>query len=265
MISIVSALNLVQFVFGYITCIVATYFTFRRKLFRQLVFLTIYICLQVPRDLILNWFNYWPPKIPNFVYVNAYFYWMTAIILSFLRILTIAEIGKRILSQSSAVWNLAWRVLAVIGICILVWTALGVIHEGNVMQKYIPTLEQRLNILAAFLTLALMGIGIYYRLLVFPLYQRILVGSCIYSAIQLVDLELERYTNNPTNSVADFTQRFAFSLMLGIWAWALWKWSGAKPQAQQLIPQAQYDELSPQVHDRLRKLNDRLAGLSKRR
>jgi hypothetical protein len=265
MLSIVSGLNLAQFVIGYIACIAATYFAFRRQLLRKLVFLAIYIYIQIPRDLILDWFYYRPPKIQNFLYIDIYFYWITAIILSFLRILTIAEIGKKILSQSPAVWKLGWRVLTVVAFSILVWTAFGVVHERQVLQQYILTLEQRLNILASFLTLALMGIGIYYQLLVFPLYRRVLVGSCIYSAVQLVDTELGRLTMNPSNSVFDFAQRFTFTLMIGIWAWALWKWSGAKPKTHQLIPQAQYDELSPQVHDRLRKLNDRLAGLYKQR
>src|SRR5271169_4722454 len=103
----VSVLNLGLLVIGNAVYIPVIYFVFRRRLFKQLAFLTIYIYAQIPRDLILNWLNYWPPLgIPYFVYIHAYFYWITAIILSFLRILAIAEIGKNILCQSPAVRKL---------------------------------------------------------------------------------------------------------------------------------------------------------------
>jgi hypothetical protein len=193
-----------------------------------------------------------------------YFYWGTAILLSLLRILAITEICKHILKQSPTVWTLTWRVVAFIGFCLVLWTAFGVIHDRLVVQQYINTLEQRLNVLAAFVSLAVMGIGIYYRLHFAPLFRGVLIGSCIYSAVQLVDSEVGRYTNIPSNSVYDFMQRFSFDLMMVIWAWALWKWSGAPPQSQQLIPQAQYDDLSPQVHNQLRELNDRLSSLRKK-
>jgi hypothetical protein len=258
-------LNIVCEVVAYLTLIPATYLAIRRGLFKNLVFLTIYIYALIPRGLILDWFSYGPPlKTPYAPYIIAYFYWSTALLLSFLRILAIAEVGKRILSQSPAVWGLAWRILAFAGVCLLIWTGLGVLHNRYVMRDYIMTLEQRLNILAAFVTLAIMGFGAYYRLLVNPLYRRILVASCIYSAIQLVDTELGRFTSSPSNSVSDFTQRFAFSFMIAMWAWALWKWSGEQPRSQTLISQGQYDDLSPQVHGRLRELNDRLSGIKKK-
>ncbi len=262
---LVSALNVADVVVGAPSLIAATYFAIRRRLFKQLSFLTTYICIQIPRTLLLEWFAYGPPlKTPSAPYIQAYFYWTTAVLSSFLRILAIAEIGKHILTQSPAVWRLTWRLLALLGICILIWTGFGVMHNRHLIRDYVMTLEQRLNILAAFFTLAVMGIGAYYRLLINPLYRRILAASCIYSAIQLVDTELGRYTQHPSNSVFDFTQRFVFDLMMAMWAWALWKWSGASPLSQRLIPQEKYDDLSPHVHDRLREMNDRLAGLKKK-
>ena len=263
--SIVPALNLIGEGISYFGLAFATYFAVRRNLIRQLVFLTIFIYVQIPRSLVLNWLNYGPPlKTVYAPYILAYFYWGTAVLLSFLRIFAIAEIGKRILTQSPAVWRIAWRLMATVGLCILIWTGFGVMHSRHVSRDYLMTLEQRLNILAAFVTLAIMGFGIYYRILVNPLYRRILIASCIYSAVQLVDTELGRYTLNPSNTIFDFTQRFAFDLMMVMWAWALWKWSGAQPPSQQLISQTQYDDLSPQVHDRLRELNDRLSGIKKK-
>ena len=149
-----------------------------------------------------------------------------------------------------------------IGACLAIWICLGAIQERHALHLYVIPLEQRLNILAAIFTLAVMGIGNYYRLFIYDLYRRVLVASCIYSAVQLVDTELGRYLRNPPNTFYDFTQRFAFELMILMWTWALWKWSGASPQSHQLISQDEYEDLSPRVHDRLKKLNDRLSDLN---
>jgi hypothetical protein len=50
-----------------------------------------------------------------------------------------------------------------------------------------------------------------------------------------------------------------------LWAWAIWRWADDSTVSPKLISQQSYDELSPQIHDRLRDLNDRLADLLDRR
>ncbi len=188
MVSVTTGLSLTLGVIGTLLEVAVFVLAIRRKLSQQLALLSIYIFVLFPRDLTLDWFIYvQQPKTPHAISFFLYSYWTTAILLSFLRILLIAEICKRVLTQSLAVWKLAWRLLAFVGSCLIVWTAFGVMHDRHVMREYITTLEARLNILAAFFTLAVMGIGSYYRLLVFPLFQRVLIGSCIYSAVQLVD------------------------------------------------------------------------------
>jgi hypothetical protein len=114
----------------------------------------------------------------------------------------------------------------------------------------------------AVLLLTLMGLAVYYHMSIHSLYRRILIGSCIYSAEQVVSSELLRIPVHVTNSVFDFTARFSWLLMIAIWTWAVWRWAGAPIGQPELIPQKMYDDLSPRVHNRLRELNNKLAILA---
>jgi len=102
------------------------------------------------------------------------------------------------------------------------------------------------------------GIGVYYRIRVPPLYKLVLIGSCIYSTDQLVTNRVDRYLSASTNFPLDLVQRFAYVGMLSIWLWAVWRWGKSSTPPPDLVSQATYDELSPQIHDRLRELNDKL-------
>jgi hypothetical protein len=111
------------------------------------------------------------------------------------------------------------------------------------------------------LLLTLMGIGAYYQMRIPPLYRLILIGSCIYSAEQVVGSGLGRITDYAPYSLYDFMERIGWLLMISVWTWAVWQWAGVSIRSPELLPQAVYDDLSPRVHDRLWDLNDRLAGL----
>jgi hypothetical protein len=247
-----------------VTCLELLLFVLviRKRVYRTLIFFAVYIFLLVPRD--MAWLY-----ISHTQYLwkiwASYFYYISDAVLNFTRLLVIVEIGIRTLRGYPAVWHYVWRVLALIGSALVVWGTFEAIKRAHPTHQLILTIQSLLNGTQALMLLVILAIGLYYRVDVPRLFRSIVIGICIYSAVQIVNSEFGRYVANPTYSPFDLIQRYSVTIMELIWVWALWKWSGTPPQTLQRIPQEQYDDLSPHIHDRLRELNDRLSRMKKQR
>jgi hypothetical protein len=226
---------------------------------KSLVTYAVFACLQTV------WMSCIGPvpktyKDPGF-YFYFYSYWVSAFILAYLRLYVILEICKLVLRDYSAVKMFAWRILSAVAVIMFSWTAYFAIRNAHHPGRLVLTFQQTTDLSFAVLLLTLMSLGVYYNMNIHIFYRRILVGSCIYSAEQVVSSELLRVSSHVTNSVFDFAARFSWLLMMAFWSWAVWRWAGAPIGQPELIPQAMYDNLSPRVHSRLRELNNRLAAL----
>lgn len=193
------------------------------------------------------------------------YYWTTAFALTFLRLGIIVEICWRVLRQYRMAWTLARRVLAASIISLLGWTLYPAFRNVHHMKTFILVSQQRSDIMLAVVLLLVLGIGVYYRIHIPPLYWWVLIASCIYSASQVVGSEIGRHTAADYNSFSDFLQRFSIELMLSMWIWAIWRWGHIPTKSPSLISQGMYDDLSPQIHNRLHELNERLSDLRRRR
>ncbi|MFZ0820839.1 MAG: hypothetical protein WAM91_12275 [Candidatus Acidiferrales bacterium] len=232
----------------------------RKKLYRYLIFFVIYIFLLVPREIFLLYLSH--TEYFRTLW-SSYAFYISDAVLNLLRLLVIVEIGIRTLRGYPAVWHSVWRILLLICSVLILGGTLAATRHAHVPQQLILTVDQYLNSSQTLLLLVVLAIGIYYRVDVPQLFRSIVTGICIYAAVQIVNSELGRYVADPSNSAFDLIQRYSFTLMLFVWVKALWKWTSTAPQAPRLISQTEYDRISPQVHDRLRELNDRLAGLTK--
>jgi hypothetical protein len=232
----------------------------RKRVYRVLIFLATYITLLLPH--MLAW-SYLSHTRYFWTVWASYTYFISDAVLNFLRLLIIVEIGIRTLRGYPAVWHFAWRILSLIGSGLILWGTVTATRHVHPTQLLFLTIQGFLNGTQAVILLIILAIGLYYRVDVPKLFQLIVIGICILSAAQVFTSELGRYVTNPTNSSFDLIQRYSFATMLVIWTVALRKWPGGAHPQQRLISQEQYDELSPQVHDRLRELNDRLAELKK--
>ena len=239
-------------------CVALLVLVFHRKLYRRLVFFTAYIFFLAVWNAVTFWRSHtalFPPL------VWFYVFWSSEFLLSMLRLLTIAEVSKRFLRGYPAVWLVASRLLAAVALVLLSWTALSTAHNVHQIRLFILVGDQRLECTQAVLLLLLLIIGAYYRLQIPPLYRLILVGIGIYSSIQLADNQLGILHAMPPNSVFDYIRRGSITISLVIWAYALSRWAAIPDPPPELIPQAVYDEHSAGIHNRLRSLNDHLAGL----
>lgn len=232
----------------------------RCRLYRQLAFFSAYIVLVT----IEEFSGWWVSKTPWF-HSDTYYYifWSTQLALSLLRLLTIAEIARRSLRGYRAIWALAWQTLSAAAFVLLSWTAYSTVPYVHHVKRFIAIGGQRFEFMQAILLLLVMVLGAYYHLHVAALYRLILIGMCICSAEAVTSSQLYLLNNNRlAESIFGYIRQGYYPIPLAIWIYAVWRWGAASIAPPDLITQEKYDELSPQVHDRLRELNDKLAKLS---
>ncbi len=267
-----NALNLAPTYLAYCLEVLLLVLAVRKRIYRSLMILAIYIFLLFSRETVWLYISH-----TSYFGANraSYFYYISDGVLTLIRLLVIVEIGIRTLRGYPAIWPFAWRVLGLIGSALILWGTTAVIRDAHSPQQLILSIREFLNTSQALILLMVLAIGLYYRVFVPQLFRSIVVGICIFSAVQIFNSELGRYVANPTNSALDdfihryssafdYIYRCSFIILEIVWLRALWIWSPAPHRPPQLITQTVYDDLSPQVHDRLRELNDRLARVSKR-
>jgi hypothetical protein len=230
----------------------------RRKLYRKLLFFFAYVVLLSVQEPVGWWISFLPwSRSPTW----STTYWSIQFFLSLLRLLTIAEISRRSLISYPAVWSFGWRMLSAAAAILVAWTAYSAFQSRHHFRIFIAVGGQRFETMQAILLLLLLFLGVYYRVQISQLYRMILIGICIYSAIQIANNPL-LLAKIPADSVFGYIRRGSFLIPMVIWTYAVWRWGGTSSTPPDLISQEKYDELSPQIHDRLKELNDKLSDLT---
>lgn len=237
------------------------FLVFQRKVLHKLTFLVVYAVVYVPRNIVMGWLSHTALYGTRGVF---FLYWGLAFLLSFLRLLLIGEICRRVLRAYAAVWYFAWRFLVIVAGIFLVWTASAVVQNAGHWKWLITAADQRVSVMQAVILLLVLGIGTYYQVHISRFFQLIFVGSCIYSALQVTNNALIRIMPIPPDSLFDYIQRSDITIMVAIWVWALWRWADVPSISPEMISQEVYDNVSPDVHSRLQILNDRLAKMLKK-
>jgi hypothetical protein len=220
----------------------------RRKLYGRLFFFTVYLIVSVISDVGWRWRTLtWP-----YPHIRVWFdaYWSVEFLLSILRLLTFAEISRRILRRYPAVFAAASWMLFGAGTILLSWSAVPAIHNVKRIWPLVMEGDQRFAFMQAVLVLAFLTIAGYYRIRIPPLNGLILIGIGVYSSLQV-----------PAYSIPDYIRRGSIVISVVIWTYAVSRWSGVPEPQPGLIPQDTYDDFSPKLHDKMQELNDRLAKL----
>jgi hypothetical protein len=235
----------------------------RCRLYRQLTFFSAYIVLVTVEELS----GWWVSKTPWF-YSGAflYIYWYSQLVLSLLRLLTIAEIAKRSLRGYPAIWTLAWEILSAATLILLSWTTYSVVPYVHHVRRFIAVGGQRFELMQAILLLLVLVFGAYYHVRVPALYRLVLIGICIYSVVEVANSQMYLLRSALADSIFGYIRQGSYPISLAIWTYAVWRYGSSSNTPPELISQAAYDELSPQIHDRMRDLNDNLSDfMGKRR
>ena len=257
-----AALNWIIYVIFFTFCPATLYFIVCRKLYARLKFFTIYQLLLLSSSALFLGIATTPAfKTPRWFDI----YWSVQLALAVLRLLTIGEISNQILREYPAIRAFGSWLLGGTAAALLLWTANSAIYNVHHVRRFILLSDQRFEFMQAVLVLVLLIIGVYYRIPIPPLYRLILIGIGIYASIQVANNPLALLTAILPNSFPDYMRRVPSTVSVVLWAYAVWRWSSVSDAKPTLISQSTYNDLSPQIHDRLRELNDKLSDLTGKR
>jgi hypothetical protein len=239
-------------------CPLMLFLVFRRKLYRRIKFFTAYLILFLIWAVVVGWVS--PTPFFNSL-AWRYIYYGVEYFLSFLRLLTIAEISMRFFRGYPAIKSLATWLMAAVATGLILWTAYSAVFNYHHVRRFILVTDLRLECTQAVLILTLIVIGVYYRIPLPPLYQFILIGIGVYSSVQVANNALGLHEPVLPNSFFDYIRRGSAMVSLGIWTYAILRSSGVPDPEPSLISQSTYDRMAPEVHERLKELNEKLTEL----
>lgn len=231
----------------------------RRNLYQRLPVFTVFVLTFIARDIIVLFFAY-----GSIAHTRLWFYtfWTSDFMLSTMYLFVIAEIAKLFLRDYPSIWRSASRLLAIVGIALMSWTIYSAARHFGHPRAFVMVGDQRLTLTISILLLLLMGIGAYYRLKPAPLYLLVLVGIGIYASVQVAGNQIEMQYRLGPDSFWDLIRRGSFAISEIVWIYAVWRWAAPPVCEAELIPQSKYENLSPQIHDRLREAIQKLASLA---
>lgn len=231
-----------------------------RNLRRQLPVFTLFVVSFVTRDVAILFVS----RAFTLTRTWYFIFWTSEFIISAMYLFMIAEVARLFLRDYPSIWRSASRLLAVVGTALTTWTVYSAMRLFGHPRLFFSTGDQRLVLTITILILLLMSIGSYYRIKLHPLYRLALIGIGIYTSVQVVTNQIEIQNRlASTTPFWDFLRRGSFGISELVWMYAIWRWAAAAPRSHQseLISQSKYDHLSPQIHNRLQDVIQKLASL----
>ncbi len=175
-------------------------------------------------------------------------------------LLMIAEIAIRSLRGYPSIWRPASTLLSVVAMALISWTVVSTMHYFGHRRQFVMVGDQHLVLAITILLLLLMAISSYYRVKIPPLYRLVLAGIGIYASIEVVANQIQ-FQSRSGFSIWNNMRLSAFAVALILWIYAVLRRATLPADQTELIPQSKYDDLSPQIHDRLQTMNYKLTKL----
>jgi hypothetical protein len=185
--------------------------------------------------------------------------WWSAVSTLILRSLATTEVLRLVLNPYRGIWGLGWRVLAVAFGAVFFYAA---IEAGRNIAWFLVLAERGLNLAFAIALVACLLLVRHYSISVYPAYKALLGGFCFYSCtFVLASIAAQTLFVRGLASyqpVWQVTTTVSFAVVQVVWAVALRKPLPAEENQHVLLPASIYQQLSPEINQRLRSLNEQL-------
>jgi hypothetical protein len=191
------------------------------------------------------------------------FSWVSEAATLLLRVFATMEVLRLILKHYRGIWGLGWRVLAVaFGSIFLV----ALIDSGLNVTWAILLADRGFHLAFATALVACLLLIHFYSVPIHPVHKALLGGFCFYSCTVVlantVGGTLFQRRDENFETIWQLTTMTAFVGVLLVWAVALRKpLQESAPQVAPREAQVAYWEMSPQINERLRLLNEQLNRL----
>jgi len=182
-----------------------------------------------------------------------------------LRVAATTESLGLVLKPYRGIWGLGWRVLTVAFVAVF---SFALIDSRRNLAWAIILLDRGFHLALAIALVACLLLTHYYSIPIHPAYKALLGGFCFYSCMVVLantlggDLFVKG--NADFQAIWQLSTMLSFAVVLLVWVVALRK-PVPEPGQKLVSPSARapYWELSPQINDRLRLLNEQLNHLWK--
>ncbi len=190
--------------------------------------------------------------------------WLSEATALILRSLATIEVLRLVLSSYRGIWGLGWRVIAVAYGAVLSYAA---IDAGSNVALAIVVADRGFHLAFAVALVACLLLVRHYSIPVDAVYKGLLGGFCFYScAVVLANtvgqaLFLRQFADfQPIWQAATVV---AYGVVQVVWAVALRKPLPVEEKQHALLPASIYQEISPEINQRLRLLNEQLMQIWK--
>jgi hypothetical protein len=185
--------------------------------------------------------------------------WLSEASTLVLRSLATIEVLRLVLNPYRGIWGLGWRVLAVAFGVVLSYAAIG---AGSNVAWAIALAVRGFHLAFAVALVACLLLVRHYSVPVHPAYKALLGGFCFYSCT-VVLLNTVGQTLFPPEFahyqlIWQVATTVSYAIVQVVWAVALRKPLPAEEKQQALLPASLYQQISPEINQRLRALNEQL-------
>jgi hypothetical protein len=230
--------------------------------FRRLPYFTFYVALNICQAGFLV-----------FVYTHAWsnlstsdtLAWTSECITLVIQALATTEILEITLRPYQGIWGLGWRALTVTSGIVVLLVVLAARGHWEVARWF--ELDRGYHLTFATALIACLLLVRYYSIPVPPAYKMLLGGFCFYSCSEIiVNTLLQAYFKEDFFAHAAAWQLLTMScfiVTLVVWAVALRKALPVEDRKPASPSDADYQRLSPEINENLRRLNEKLLRLWK--
>jgi hypothetical protein len=185
--------------------------------------------------------------------------WLSEASTLILRSLATIEVLRLVLNPYRGIWGLGWRVLVVVFGVVLFYAA---IQAGSNMSWVIALAVRGVHLAFAVALVACLLLIRHYCIPIRSPYKALLGGFCFYSCtVVLANLAwqalfLRGFAHY--QPVWQAATTVSYAVVQVVWAVALRKPLPAEEKQQALLPASLYQQISPEINQRLRALNEQL-------
>ncbi|MGH9743291.1 MAG: hypothetical protein ACRD51_13185 [Candidatus Acidiferrum sp.] len=230
--------------------------------FRKLPFFSVYAVFNVCQSLFLILLYSLPPLATANGMTLA---WDSEFITLLAQALATTEVLRITLKKYKGIWGLGWRALAIVSTLVIFLVVVATRVHGASAGWY--ELNRAYHLTFATAVIACLLLVRYYSIPVPTPYKMILGGFCVYSCAEiLINSILQPLLKSHLSAYApvwELTTMGSFLVAQLAWVAALWHALPAEEKHPPASSDLTYQQLSPEINEQLRLLNEKLLRLWK--
>jgi hypothetical protein len=224
-----------------------------RKNARSFPFFVLYLSANLAKSLLLNLnLNVWHLSEKS----SFLLAWGSQSVVICTRAFAVAEICRLLLAGYRGIWALAQRILLSCVVVVLLYAYLVSKHQWNLA---ILGANRAVELAIAVVIVVLLVFLRHYQIIPEPLLRTLALGFCLFSCFEVINYTILEHWLWAYENVWNFLDIISYLFCMIGWTWALRESFPRVVRNPALLPGAVYRQLSPEINQRLRQLDEQLS------